>query len=317
MNVYDGWTTFKVTKNKKQQLYIIYLTLIAYPIIDKSKFTLIDRVLLYLHKSFGKYFEKYSIDDLSFEDQFILLQYYIKSLVTLNCQNSDHEDEIFQDFMNKLLKNQVLKLHSSFLKSHFLLEISDFSKFDSSYLVTGLAKIKRFLDDWISALSDEKYVNKLLNEHKLFLYEDLKRDYLSFVSDDFIMSLFQLCKAHIKDTFRQKLLKDSNNDQYYIYDNVMKWTILSFNDSNYLDSSTAAYYKKLCNDYSTKSSRITSNYQESDSFSNTESDNVSETVAKYQTFPANFCWFILLFEMKFIFCDINSQFMDIDVLFTI
>ncbi|KII67031.1 hypothetical protein RF11_06529 [Thelohanellus kitauei] len=88
----------EVTTKLKQKLYIIYFALIAYPTIDVKEKLYARAVLKRLHFSFRNYIRKYTIEDLTMEDQFILLQYYIKSHETLAIPISPSDEKIFNAF---------------------------------------------------------------------------------------------------------------------------------------------------------------------------------------------------------------------------
>ncbi|KII68948.1 hypothetical protein RF11_13561 [Thelohanellus kitauei] len=91
-----------VTENKKQRLYIIYFTLISSPIIDEDNYPWLRKILEDLHAAFQNYFEKFSIQNLSFENKFPLLQYFIKSHVTLHIGLSHNDQHVFTRYHNKL-----------------------------------------------------------------------------------------------------------------------------------------------------------------------------------------------------------------------
>ncbi|KII70868.1 hypothetical protein RF11_14598 [Thelohanellus kitauei] len=113
--VRNGHGTFKVTKNTKQKIYIIYLTLVIFPLINQSvqtwtQHTLIQ-ILTDLHDLFKSYLEQHSIDlieNLPVPDQFLLYQYYIKSSVTLNVQNDPVSQGIIQNYFERLSTNPSL-----------------------------------------------------------------------------------------------------------------------------------------------------------------------------------------------------------------
>ncbi|KII62574.1 hypothetical protein RF11_05204 [Thelohanellus kitauei] len=105
MKLIRGSDKLKMTKNKKQRLYIIYFTFVAFPMIDHQSNTWLRTALIRLHHFFQKYFEKHSLTDFSFETQFLIVQYYIKSLVTLNIEISDNDRTIFKAFFGDLATN--------------------------------------------------------------------------------------------------------------------------------------------------------------------------------------------------------------------
>ncbi|KII64765.1 hypothetical protein RF11_07685 [Thelohanellus kitauei] len=81
--VLDGTLNFSLTKNIKQSLYVMYLTLVVYPIIDHNEYKWLKKVLNKMHKLLLKNFENKSFAWLTIENQFHILQYLIKSVSTL------------------------------------------------------------------------------------------------------------------------------------------------------------------------------------------------------------------------------------------
>ncbi|KII67519.1 hypothetical protein RF11_05130 [Thelohanellus kitauei] len=67
----------------------------------------------------------------------------------------------------------------------------------------NLDKIKTFLCDLITALSDERYINILKEDEKVFLYEDIKSDCIFMISEDFI--------KHIIHSFNESNCIDNIN----------------------------------------------------------------------------------------------------------
>ncbi|KII61035.1 hypothetical protein RF11_01752 [Thelohanellus kitauei] len=101
-------TNFEVTKNKKQKIYIIYLTLVAFPMINQAENTWILVFLIEMHNWLKHYFENNSIENLPPQDQFLLIQYYIKSIVTLNIRNYSTVQNIILNFLKRLSTNASL-----------------------------------------------------------------------------------------------------------------------------------------------------------------------------------------------------------------
>ncbi|KII74507.1 hypothetical protein RF11_10583 [Thelohanellus kitauei] len=94
---------FEVKTKIKQKLYIIYFALVAYPIFDETGKRYAPITLQKLHYSFQDYIQKYSIEDFTIENQFVLLQYYIKSHVSLNIPISPRDKSIFEGFLEKMI----------------------------------------------------------------------------------------------------------------------------------------------------------------------------------------------------------------------
>ncbi|KII74950.1 hypothetical protein RF11_01252 [Thelohanellus kitauei] len=92
----------EVTVNVKKWLYIIYFGLMAYPIIGEVEKKFACPRLKNLHFSLQDYIQKYCLEDFTIENQFIFLQYYIKSHVSLSIPISSKEDTVFEGFLQKL-----------------------------------------------------------------------------------------------------------------------------------------------------------------------------------------------------------------------
>ncbi|KII64504.1 hypothetical protein RF11_12615 [Thelohanellus kitauei] len=99
----SGSVKFEVTNKIKQKLYIIYLTLVAFPVIDHQTDTWLVNVLIELHMSFQEYLQNYLFKDLPFESQFIIIKYYIKSHMTINLDISSHDSDIINGFLHRIL----------------------------------------------------------------------------------------------------------------------------------------------------------------------------------------------------------------------
>ncbi|KII74827.1 hypothetical protein RF11_00331 [Thelohanellus kitauei] len=100
--VSDGSRNFVMTKNTKQKLYIIHLTLVlVYKIINQTGI-FFERVFKELHRSLKQYFERTLIDDQTIENQFILLQIYLKSHLSLNIQIGPREEEVVYRLIERL-----------------------------------------------------------------------------------------------------------------------------------------------------------------------------------------------------------------------
>ncbi|KII72921.1 hypothetical protein RF11_14494 [Thelohanellus kitauei] len=105
---YQGRGTFHFTKNKKMKLYIIHLTILAYDMIDHTFYPWFKDVLMVLHVSFQRYFENYSTNDLSIEDQLHFFQYYIKSYSITSLPLSYLDDQAIKNFLQKIVTNPLL-----------------------------------------------------------------------------------------------------------------------------------------------------------------------------------------------------------------
>ncbi|KII71871.1 hypothetical protein RF11_07601 [Thelohanellus kitauei] len=101
--VNEGYGNFELTKIKKHGLCLIYFTLFSFPMFDHTAKTWLRNVLKVLHASFKKYFEQFSLEDMPIENQFYLLQYYLKSHVALQIKLSSRDEELFKAVFNRLI----------------------------------------------------------------------------------------------------------------------------------------------------------------------------------------------------------------------
>ncbi|KII60856.1 hypothetical protein RF11_00609 [Thelohanellus kitauei] len=306
-----GPSNFELTKNKKQRLYLIYFTLVAFPIVDHDANPWLRAVLTELHSSFKKYFKKYSFALHTIENHFLILQYYIKSHTTLKYPISSRDEYLFSRFFKRLASYPSLKIHLSFLFSHLLLKFLETQKLLESNPGSIYDKIKKFTHDLIMALINRRYIDKLQNEQKLFLFDDVKSDHLSMINDDFIQGVFSACEFHLLDSLQEESSEDDISSEYQMCNQAMSMTVRSFNESNYLDQHTAEYYIRVCESSSNNSSPIPID-DDDDSYNTSDSTSVSDisphtTMLSDLPIPVLLRWFIMIFEMKFLFGDISSK----------
>ncbi|KII74850.1 hypothetical protein RF11_12992 [Thelohanellus kitauei] len=322
--VLNGDGKFEMTKNKKQRIYIIYFTLVSLPLIVQYTNKWIIKFLRELHNLFQKYFEENPIQNLIIEDQFTLLQYYIKSMITLNIPISGHDDRLFLGFFRRLFRYRSLsniylttEIHSLYLASNLLSNISLSSALIKTIRAITRNKFHRFLHNLINALRDDMYTHKLNSERKLFMYEDLKCNHFSIIDEDLINNVFECCESNlITDYSSQSNFYRSKNDDSKIYSKILSRIVYSFNEYNYLYKETSDYYSRMLGEYLCSSLGIY--------FDQDNPDSYWESMSSFEIFeeiyicikPINLTLiklFILIYEQKFIFGDINSRITEINV----
>ncbi|KII65123.1 hypothetical protein RF11_07473 [Thelohanellus kitauei] len=174
-----------------------------------------------------------------------------------------------------------------------------------------MIEIKKFLHDVISTLIDADYVIQIQKEQNLFLYEDLKNSQLSIMDRDFIEEVFLKCISYITKTRKYWIPEDSGNAEYKIFQQVMTWLVISFNQSKHLCIGAAKYYLRLCNLKYDNSSTVLKNIDNSCGVydSTSISKKTANKTEHYRpSFPALFRCFMYIYELKFIFGDIDSKF---------
>ncbi|KII72913.1 hypothetical protein RF11_12382 [Thelohanellus kitauei] len=132
--VVSGFGKFKMTENTKLRLHIIYLTLIAFPLVNYLANHWVYKMLLKLHSYAQRFIEKNVYAEFPFENKFVFTQYYIKSLVTLNIRVSNLDRKMIYWVFDILSTTQVLsnlfyssELHYSYLYSYYILDMFEVS----------------------------------------------------------------------------------------------------------------------------------------------------------------------------------------------
>ncbi|KII64507.1 hypothetical protein RF11_12618 [Thelohanellus kitauei] len=159
-------------------------------------------------------------------------------------------------------------------------------------------------------MSSENYINELRQEHKPRMYEDDKSNSLSSISDDLIKMLFTKLKFHLLDDIRYKSHDDHGDAVLKKYKQIMAILVHIFNESNYLDKSTADYLTMLYKSKSSYSNQNPSQSYSSESVSDsTHVSNISSSAVNIKNLSLSdlFTLFVLIYEMKFIFGNINSK----------
>ncbi|KII67301.1 hypothetical protein RF11_07724 [Thelohanellus kitauei] len=308
--VFHDLLNYEMSSKKLQRIYIIYFTLVAFPLIDDPTYPLLHEILIELHGLIQKYIENPLFNRLVFKKQFLIIQYYTMSLSVLNIHVSHQDEQMIEGFSSMLSQNKWLKLHSSYITSNFLLNIFDNLQNRGSIIDTFIFKIKNLLQDLIEALTNDDYINKLISEQKLFMYEDVKTDYLMIIKQSFIKICFLRCELSLRLTSDNQGPEIFENNSYNRCKEVLTKTISSFNESNYLDKNSASLFMRWCGIISSDCSNSHSYLDDIDSLSD------AMRVASISEQPNTRCgihiqailrWFTLIYEMKFIFMDINSK----------
>ncbi|KII74077.1 hypothetical protein RF11_00063 [Thelohanellus kitauei] len=318
LNVFYGVGPLKENKNTKQMLYIIYLTLVAFPIIDHSAYPWLRSVLIKLHHSVQKYINTEFLRYFSFNNQFLFAQYFLKSQAILKIRISKKDAKKLDWFFGTLATQQPLSniylligIHSAYLATHLNLDIAEPCKMSTWPLLVFFTDIKNILKDLITALSDETYITKLETEQKLFMYEDLKSQYLSIINEDLIQNVFSECEYQLRSHFDNLSPEIFENNCYNIYKNLMARTIHSLNESNYLDKNRAGSFMKVYHVNTGKFSQIPVDHATSvvtDDFKVMSTTLIQANANSPLRINALLKWFILIYEIKFIFGDIKSKF---------
>ncbi|KII67016.1 hypothetical protein RF11_07555 [Thelohanellus kitauei] len=311
MEVVGRKSEFKMTKFKEQRLYIIFFSLVAFPTIDHDKFKWLHGLLIQLHASFIFFLQKCSIEDLLIENEYLILQYFVKSRITVGMEiSSNNEEDIFNSFFNRFGTYPSLKFHLLYLDCRMYVEFRDMSTHYWEITSSHIDKIKDFVKYFTLALSDRVYIHKIKTDKKLFMYENLSKD-LTMISENFIKYVFSECESKIIDELNLWMPEYIGCDEYKIYTKIFTSLVSSFNDSNYVTENMADYFL-MCAD--SDSSILSQNPINIDSsgHSHDSKKNFGPLEHVYSSHQPSFLcvlrWFMLIYEMKFIFGDINYKF---------
>ncbi|KII71979.1 hypothetical protein RF11_10236 [Thelohanellus kitauei] len=296
---------WELTKNEWQRWYIIYFTLVAFPIINHTLRTWLHNVLTELHDSLKGFFEIRPINLHNFTSKYIIVQYYIKSIVTLEKKIIPLEIYAFKSFFAYFENDPLLALHKSCLSSHFMYAVKNRLEFSEVYLAKNPAEFQSFIKSLIIPLSDERLTSRLQEQKETFLNEYLKSSELALIKDDFFKSVFSKCANHLSKTCIDKKPDDSDYAQCKIFKQVFTRIVVSLNESYIMDKDTVDSCLALCQIDMRESSKIQPIQNNSLSISQFLEDSKNY---KNVSFSILLKWFTLIYELKFIFGDTNSKF---------
>ncbi|KII73488.1 hypothetical protein RF11_13754 [Thelohanellus kitauei] len=285
--------------------------------MDMKEFNFIRFCFDYLYISIQVYFAKYSIEDLTVEDQFLFIQHLIKSMSILDLDTTTLNVDIIKGSLERILMYPSLNLHYQYLCGLFIFDVLDISCYCPLYSFNSLTRIKRFLINVIRSLSDQVYVRKLKEEHTILLYEDLKKNHLSIITKDLIHTIFSGCKTFKMKSYKIKFVEHGRSTEFKTYKKIMEMTVYIFNKSNYLDKIMADDCVSSCDSNSRNSSSISSTTDNSETISDNRSVPAKFTpkfLFQLSEFHKLWSWFNLVYEYKFIYGDINSKFTDLKFL---
>ncbi|KII63142.1 hypothetical protein RF11_11627 [Thelohanellus kitauei] len=165
-----------------------------------------------------------------------------------------------------------------------------------------------FVHRLIWSLGNEIYINELNEEQDLFPYEYIKRGLLSTVKDDLLKRIFIKAESHILNSYQYEVSKDiCNNEKYKTLLRCLTMFVLLFNESTYLSPDKLDHYLESTNPDSALASKIREHPHTSE---NIFASDISPNAFKFyhHTFSVLLRWFQLVYEMKFIFGNINLKF---------
>ncbi|KII65525.1 hypothetical protein RF11_15395 [Thelohanellus kitauei] len=203
-----------------------------------------------------------------------------------------------------------IEIHCCFFNANLFYKFIQNSILNDLVPLHCIEKLGYLLHRLSSALSDERYTQKLRVDQKLFLYEDIKAIHHFIFNQDLINDVFSKCESHLIKKFKFKPCESTTSSEFQIYKDIMENILVSFNKANYLDKNTACIYKNLHHEYSSNIANNPNNQDHiaigSDSRSNSQ---ISSQTCLYikKSFLRILKWFSLIYELKFIFGDLNSK----------
>ncbi|KII72363.1 hypothetical protein RF11_04919 [Thelohanellus kitauei] len=163
----------------------------------------------------------------------------------------------------------------------------------------------------ILAVSDKTYINKIKSEQKLIFYEDLKDNHLSNINENFFKGIIERCSFHDSDVFDFDSTEEYGKE-YKMYKHVLAKILYSFNRMNYLDRRVAYDYIELCENYKHHLQLIIDCQCEDEDMDESISYPFCIYLNKLPV-QALLKFVIIIYEIKFIFGDINSKCPDLNL----
>ncbi|KII64808.1 hypothetical protein RF11_09770 [Thelohanellus kitauei] len=304
MDILHGPDILELTKNQILRLFLIYLMLVAYPIIDRNQYMWINSVLKDLHTSFQKYLDKNSFNIHSRRTRNHILEYFMKSLITVNMEITQSDKEFYHKFFEKIFTNPR-QISLSFLTCHCIYHFLNIHDIDQSVLQAGLDMVSEFLNELSGSLCNKVDIMWLEIDQKVKYTNDKNKPLLK-ISDDFINSVFGKCATYIRHEYHCSLPEIvTKNEDYKTYCENLALIVVAFNDSKYIEGDIFYNYESLLSQYLPNySGRLSShNFGNSDSTSNNDENSILNF-----SFPALARLLLLIYELKFTFKNIQKMF---------
>ncbi|KII74915.1 hypothetical protein RF11_07427 [Thelohanellus kitauei] len=261
MKVLVNGCRFEVTIKKTKKLYIIYLALVSLNQTDpNSRWWLVD-LLKHLHQDFQEYLKKDFIYALPLEHQFLILQYYIKSSVTIQIELSRRDRKVINSVLDGLLTSPSLSLNRLFLLSQILPQSLDHDLSDDSYQPDISMKILGFMKDLTLALGDDSYIYILGTEKQLFMYEFIKINCLWNLNVDFVWNVFSRCRSDMTTDSQDWIPQKLGTSEYKIHNHIFGFILNHFDEFTLFEKYDRDHFLKLCSGNYTNLSEIPNNHE--------------------------------------------------------
>ncbi|KII65528.1 hypothetical protein RF11_10731 [Thelohanellus kitauei] len=172
-------------------------------------------------------------------------------------------------------------------------------------------KLGKFLHKLIRAVSDAKYVKKITKGQQLIFYEDLNHFHRSIIDQDYFNNMLSKFTTNIPIIKKRHLPEYVDISEFQIYEQIMEETLISLNESNYLDQIMAGYYMSRFEEYLTNSLDEYLSSDENDILTVANVD--SKEFKIINTYIKNSLhrlmkWFIKIYECKYIFGDLSFKY---------
>ncbi|KII68150.1 hypothetical protein RF11_09457 [Thelohanellus kitauei] len=224
----------------------------------------------------------------------------MKSSVILKIPMTSNDKSLFETTEIQLVSYPCSKLHVLYLNCRILVDILNSQQLRDSD-PNNTSRMIDFANNLLLAISDPDYISKIQTEEKLFT---------SLINDDFIKNVFADNENILIIDIQKRYLEEFDNAEYEFQARILAWILHSFNHINYLHKSTADKYSD-CIDVISK---MFSNFHINSEGLGSDLDSHNTTnisAPKYRDFLLSFeqflrC-FMMIYEYKFIFGDINSK----------
>ncbi|KII65762.1 hypothetical protein RF11_07941 [Thelohanellus kitauei] len=267
-------------------------------------------------------FQSSSIEKYPWNLEFV--DYYIK-----NSKTNDviAQIEIVQNFMSNawnlgyeeidklFLTNFPNELYERFryMISHYLFYF--FTSKDATRTI-NIHQINEFVFKFIFALSDPNYIKKLEDDRHLYLYEDIQSMLQSAINKVFIQNVFSRLVPMVYQNV-QPLIPSTIMDVEAFQVNrwVMTIALMTFNAGNSIDQSTANYLWNfsVSNPPIQLQHNLTHDHLSLPESINSPDMRVNSKIAYTTPFPYLLICFMLIFELKFIYGDIQDKFYNLSL----
>ncbi|KII64814.1 hypothetical protein RF11_09776 [Thelohanellus kitauei] len=166
-------------------------------------------------------------------------------------------------------------------------------------------KVDKFMEGLTIFISSKKYIDIMKTIHKVDMVEYRNTNPCSMISPDLIKSVFVEYESYLCNDFQCDFPEIwSENAELKEKSYIMSLTIILFNNSEYCDGDYTKYLKRMAKKYH---NFLKVRYGCDCCKSECDANQYSNPIER-ASFPGLTRFFFLLYELKFIYGDINSHF---------